>query len=336
MIDTVRFRVPLNEERRIMYNSTTCKIITFTPDGRELRSYNRFIAYDDINSQFEHIYLNVKGDFLYIEFSIHKMINRHKLGIQYNHRNYSFITDIAYFIRFINMLNRYFYYNIKLNEIEFMRIDIGENLKLISELDVLDLFEILYLQMGRISKIKTNQFQTSCYYPSRNWVTKKLYSKYHELKNYCSKGKLNKYNEAIQELFFELERDKCIRFEISIKKRKLEKLGIAFFNYDMIHKLKRYYEDEKMKILKFENYFNKEKKNIKLTLQEEYFIKNVINMGYKLAKEKMIKEYSRATFYRVQKQLKEKGINLKSITKEDLQNKNYTIQDIPEIRFEVI
>lgn len=336
MIDTVRFRVPLTEYREDIYKSLTCKILTLTPDGRELRSYNRFIAYEEINSQFENIYINTIGSFLYFEFSLHKMINRHKLGINYNHKNYSFTTDYCYFIRFINILNTTFHFDIRLNEIVPMRIDIGRNYKLISPLDVIDLFEVLYLQMGRVSKIKTNQFQTSCYYPSRNWVTKKLYSKSHELKNYCSKGKLDKNNQKVKDLFRELESNKCIRFETSIKKRKLEALNIGFFDYNMINILKEYFEAEEMQILKFQDYFNKDKKKVKLTLQEEYFIKNVLNFGYNLAKEKMINEYSRATFFRVQNNLKSKGIHLKSMTKNDLENIENDFIELPEIRFEVI
>lgn len=335
MIDTIRFRIPYTGINKSVYDAISCSVITFTPDGQELRKYFKFIPYDELTSQFEHIYMNVFSNFIYFEFSLHKFINRHKLGISYNHNNYTIITDYLYFIKFLKLLNE-IGYEINLKSLEVMRIDIGLNYRLEGEIDVLDFFEIIYLQMGKFSKIKTNQFRTSCYYPSR-WVTKKLYSKYYDLKhilaNDIEKRKDEKYLNLMEKI------KNVIRLELSIKRQKLKSMGITGnFSLNMLSKIKDYFEGEKVNILKFEDYFKKGGKN-KLSLIEQYIIETVIEYGYNYAKELFIKEKSKRTFYRVQKNLKEKGINLKSLVREYKEGKveiEINNINIPEFELKVI
>ncbi len=328
MIDTVRFRIFADEYNMKIFESVSCSILTLTPDGRELRKFNKFIAYDDITSQFEHIYMQNFGDYIYFEFSLHKFINRKRIGINYNHNNNSMAVDYAYFCLFVKMLNE-FGFDIKFKNIELMRVDVGWNYRL-AGLEVLDFFEILYLQMGKIAKIRSNHFQSSVYYPSR-WVTKKLYSKYYDLKSLCSKGRLDRSNKKIKDLFLEIK--DIVRLEFSLKKEKLKHLGVAKFNYDMLQKTKKYFEGEAMQILKFQEHFKKKEEQNTFTLQEQFFIKRVLEVGYKYAKEELINQQSRRTFFRVQKKLKDKGINLKSLTKEQIDEENIDVDSsLPEIK----
>ena len=329
MIDTIRFRVKLTNYRRQIFESISCKILTLTPDGKELRRYNKFIAYEEINSQFQHIYISTFGNFLYFEFSLHKMINRHKLGINYNHNNYNMVTDYSYFTRFVNLLNR-FEFDIKIKEVEITRADVGVNYFL-KGLEVLDFFEILYLQLSKFSKIRSNHFQTSVYYPSR-WVTKKLYAKHYDLKSIISKGNMEKTPEIVELLNYTKN---IIRLEFSLKKQKLKQMGVKYWDYKSLKKIREYYREESMEILKFKDFFNLKNNNVQLTLQEKYLLTLIGEIGYKMAREDFIRNYSRATFYRLQKQLQGKGFNIKSITKGNKLTE-YSIAKLPPIELKVV
>ncbi len=334
MIDTIRFRIPKDPIRSAFFKLISTKVQHISPTGFVILEYMRFkpIPDNELTTQFRHIYIKETSTHLIFEFSINKMIEARKSGIRLNHNNYPLLLDIAYLKAFINDLNKikvpiinedtgeviYKKMDIKLNEIELMKIDIGFNFKVKTNIALTThLFEILHIHLGRFSSLTTEKFRGGLFHKS-NYKTIKFYSKYEDLKE-----QLRKFNTLTNEDIKEKELLRSaldsvkdiVRFEISYKKKYLKNKGIAFININKLYKLIKEFKEEMEKIINLMQY-KKDKKKQHLTIYEKYLIFLCNKHGYANAKEIFIKEKSKRTFYRVQKTLLKKGINIKSLSPE--------------------
>jgi len=349
MIDTIRFRIPLNPVRSEFFNIISTKIQHISPTGSIILEYMRFkpIPEDELTTQFRHIYIKKNSTYLVFEFSLNKMIEARKSGVRLNHHNYPLLLDIAYLKAFINDLNKikvpmvnedtgeviYEKMNIRFDEIELMKIDMGFNYRVNTNITLTThLFEILHIHLGRFSSLTTEKFRGGLFHKS-NYKTIKFYSKYEDLKE-----QLRKYNAITEEDIKEKELLKrelpkvkdIVRFEISYKRKYLKNKGITFININKLYTLKREFMEEMGKIINLMQY-KKEKKRQKLTIHEKYLIYLCNKHGYANAKEIFMKEKSKRSFYRIQKSLLTKGINIKSLSP-DICNKldlNFFDEDYP-------
>ena len=354
MIDTIRFRFPLNDTRKAFYEQISTTFYQVAPNGKIISEYLRFkpIPEDELTSQFRHKFISISAHHIIIEFSLHKMINSIVNDIRLNHNNFPLPVDISFFLSFINSINKFPVevvnnetgeieiksINLTLKEIEIMKIDYGINFRIDTNIPyVSNLFELIHIHLGRVAKLTTEKYRGGLFHKS-SYKALKFYSKFEDVKEQIKK--LNSYDvedikdkKKFKDILPDLEN--LYRFEISYKKKCLNAKNIGFFNINDIYKLKKEFEEEMSKIINLTQ-FKKAKKKYKLNYKEKEIISLIKKFGYSNAREKFIQEFSRPTFYRTQKSLREKGINLKNISP-DVFDK-YNIEDYEEyyIEFKII
>ena len=348
MIDTIRFRFPLTPVRKAFYKQITTKYVQYSPSGKIINEYRRFkpIPEEELTTQFRHKFINLNRNYIVIEFSLHKMINKIVRGIRLNHNNLPLTIDLSFFLSFIKSLNEFPVeyvdpdtgeltiesINLKLKEIELMKIDIGYNLEVDTNIKYkTNLFEFLHIHLGRNSSLTTEKYRGGLFHKSE-YKALKFYSKYEDVKHQLRKiNVLDREDmedrKALQEILPKL--DKIYRFEISYKKKCLKSKNIGIFNINDIYKLKKEFEAEMSKILKFTSIKRDYKE--RLPYKERVLINLVQEYGYSNGKELFIKDFSLRTFYRIQKKLKDKGINLKNISPEIFYK--YNINEVDEQPF---
>ncbi len=335
MIDTIRFRFPLNDIREAFFKQISTTYMQVSPSGKIINEYLRFkpIPEDELTTQFRHKFISINRDFLVIEFSLHKMINDIVNNIRLNHNNFPLPVDISFFLSFINSINKFPVevvnnetgeieiksINLTLKEIEIMKIDYGINFELETNINFTgNIFEFIHIHLGRIANLTTEKYRGGIFHKSE-YKAIKLYSKFEDVKHQIKQMRLSsdvedlKDKEKFKEILPSLKN--IYRFEISYKKKCLNKKSIGIFSVNGLYKLKKDFESDMEKIINLTE-FKKIKKKQRLTLKERELLSLVKKYGYTNAREKFLQEFSRPTFYRVQKQLKEKGINLKNISPE--------------------
>ena len=348
MIDTIRIRFPLNPIREAFYNQISTKYMQYSPSGKIISEYRRFksIPEEELTTQFRHKFINLNRNFIVIEFSLHKMINKITKGIRLNHNNLPLTIDLSFFLAFLKSLNEFPVeyvnpetgeitiesINLTLKEIELMKIDMGYNFKVDTNIKYkTNLFEFLHLHLGRNSSLTTEKYRGGLFHKSE-YKALKFYSKFEDVKHQLKK--LNIIDEedledkkTLKNILPEL--NNIYRFEISYKKKYLKSKNIGIFNVNDIYKLKKDFEAEMSKILKFTSIKRDYKE--RLPYKERILINLVQEQGYSNGKELFINEFSRPTFYRIQKKLKDKGINLKNISPEIFYK--YNLNDVDEQPF---
>jgi hypothetical protein len=355
MIDTIRFRVPLNSVRERFFSQIASRYLQISPLGEVITEYMRFknIPEDELTSQFRHIYINMFNGYLYFEFSLNKFISKCIKDIRLNHVNYTIATDILFLNKFIQLVNNYKVemidndtgkvsyssIDIKLREIEIMKIDLGINMKLNTNINyITNLFEYIHIHMGRLSKMTTEKYRGGLFYKSE-YKAYKLYSKYEDVKQQLKKLVVKDVEDKQDKEKFKAILDDLkdiVRLEISYKKKYLKDKGIIYFKISDIYRLYEGFKEDMAKIINLTQ-FKKDKKIQKLNYKEKFLIKLCYNEGFANAKEIFIKEFSRPTFYRVKKSLLDKGINIKNITPEIYFKNNIDqIDDEFYIEFEVL
>jgi len=335
MIDTIRFRFPLNDIRLAFYKQISTTYMQISPSGKVVNEYLRFkpIPEDELTTQFRHKFISMYSNFIVIEFSLHKMTNSITRDIRLNHNNFSLPIDISFFISFIDSLNRFPVeivdddtgeiekksINLSLKEIEIMKIDLGINFKLKTNINFTgNLFEFIHIHLGRVANLTTEKYRGGIFHKS-DYKAIKFYSKYDDVKHQIKQIRASndiedlKDKEKFKNILQSLK--DIYRFEISYKKKCLKKKNIGIFSVNSLYKLKKEFENDMEKIINLTE-FQKKKKKQKLSLKERELLSLVKKYGYSNARERFLQEFSKRTFYRVQKQLKDRGINLKNISPE--------------------
>ena len=220
-IDTLRLAYPLCPRMSAIIEVMKTKTVHKNPFGQIEWSYGK-VDGKFLPSSFSGLSISDDGKWVYFEFSLHKFLDDRN----YNDLNYNFLDSMTALNRWLFVISSFLGYPFKKNEFRINRVDVG----CVYDLECSDKFEIEeFVQAIKVhcrSEKYLETYPTSIHYGSR-YLGFKLYHKKSEYIHYRKQQKLKAQKQGKN--FNDVEllvSDKKWRFEIGVKKMKLNDLGV--------------------------------------------------------------------------------------------------------------
>ena len=300
MIDTIKLSYPYNKRLASILEQKKSRLLMLSPNG-QVEFEKGYVK--DLPSHFSGLRIVEHGNQLFFEFSLQKW----QSADSYNAENTKLLQDITALNRWIAILASYLGYGFDRSLFLLNRVDLAFNYTL-SGTSYIEFFRCAEIHLGRSEK-NVRRYGTTLYYGSQ-WVSKKIYHKYSE---YKSIERPKRKRNDLHELYIDI---KIIRFEIEFRLAFLKRKGLR--SIESIGRLLPRYLEEERKFLFSVEKFNHSKLNLRPI--EKLVCDYVMEKGYLLACEDFKAYKSRATWYRVKKQLKQRGIFLESLETSDLKD----------------
>jgi II/X family phage/plasmid replication protein len=325
MYDTIRLRSPYIDDVLADYITNFCvlrqgvdistgemlyKIVTSELEG----SYDNRIMLQVRDYDFDSMGQKINSKkYLVIECSVAKMRNGHNVYSDF----YSIKDDIFFMINTIEKI-----LNVKLPcwyLWQVLRVDVSQNYVLDSIYDVHDY--IMKYNLISYPRRRVHKYSNTAIYFAGSTTTFKIYSKFDEYKKHDRKRIHNMLQYNKDKIFsFEEFTKKVLRFEVEIKKRKLEydflkSVCVYMLSDDYLISVFNNEVDKVLKLVKSDYELVNDFVNVRDRLEQLYssqkskilfaFWNELVIMGYDEVKSR----YAKKTFYRHLKDLRESGIS---------------------------
>lgn len=352
MIDTIRLAYPLNPYLKSLVDTRSTRLMKLSPSGEVV--WDKGFCQDDLPSHFSGLRIYVqessallKAGFrgarseVFFEFSLHKYLSE----TGYNNRNMPLDTAMSGLDTWITAAGCELGFAFNPESFRPQRVDLARNHHLINGA-LTDFLRCSEIKLSRYNHAdeKLHKYPGCLFYGS-SWMGKKIYDKYAEFMDVERKKRKTHYNDGFiagetselkgcdfegkRGLTFEEIRDmkNMARFEVGFKASYLKRHGVE--KIVSIPKLLAAFHEQEKKFLTVERL----KAGVSLSILESFTVDLVKRHGKDAAKLEFLKQRSLRSWYRVQRDLLCKGIDLDCILNEDYRGEIARIDNLKHFEF---